>query len=452
MPPPPSYGGQSYGTKASSDIEIKCVGGHDLHIGLSWDFFHGMPAVDLDVQCVLLDSRATVVEAVYYNQTYAANGALTHSGDEKTGETHGEDEFINADLDKLDPNIKFVILVISCYKEGTFKNVETAHVVFKDNEKVLHQMAIGSLGAATSVIPGYIYRDENTWKFHGTRIRSNIGRNFQEIGDEMKNALAEIAPWLHDCPMLSYEKVFNMKKGDVVAIMTDALTFKLGLGWEAEGGCDLDGSCILMDKNNNIISTVMYNNLQAFGVIHSGDNTTGDGDGDDEIITVRLRELPADVCQLFFTVNMYSDGKTFRHNVYDAYVRMMCGNPLKVVAKFALSPDEGGEVSGRCLVFARLFCTPAGWKFEAIGKEAQGRTATSSKTVTAVKSAQPPAGGLIPCSSWSPNSQDVQADQNTNWNSLRLPPPTISAGRSNNRNNAVRNSGQQNGEECCVML
>ena len=35
---------------------------------------------------------------------------------------------------------------------------------------------------------------------------------------------------------------------------------------------------------------------------------------------------------------------------------MMCGNPLKVVAKFALSPDEGGEISGRCLVFARLFC------------------------------------------------------------------------------------------------
>jgi hypothetical protein len=52
----------------------------------------------------------------------------------------------------------------------------------------------------------------------------------------------------------------------------------------------------------------------------------------------------------------FSGGKTFNHDVYDAYVRMMCGNPLKVVAKFALSPDEGGEVSGRCLIFARLFC------------------------------------------------------------------------------------------------
>ena len=55
----------------------------------------------------------------------------------------------------------------------------------------------------------------------------------------------------------------------------------------------------------------------------------------------------------------YSSGKTFKRDVYDAYVRMMCGNPLKVVAKFALSPDEGGEVSGRCLVFARLFCNRA---------------------------------------------------------------------------------------------
>ena len=55
---------------------------------------------------------------------------------------------------------------------------------------------------------------------------------------------------------------------------------------------------------DNINSTVMYSNLKASGVIHSGDNTTGAGDGDDEIITVHLRELPSDVSQLFFTVNM----------------------------------------------------------------------------------------------------------------------------------------------------
>ena len=55
---------------------------------------------------------------------------------------------------------------------------------------------------------------------------------------------------------------------------------------------------------DNISSTVMYSNLKASGVIHSGDNTTGEGDGDDEIITVRLQKLPSDISQLFFTVNM----------------------------------------------------------------------------------------------------------------------------------------------------
>ena len=48
----------------------------------------------------------------------------------------------------------------------------------------------------------------------------------------------------------------------------------------------------------------MYSNLKASGVIHSGDNLTGEGDGDDEIITVRLQKLPSDISQLFFTVNM----------------------------------------------------------------------------------------------------------------------------------------------------
>ena len=45
-----------------------------------------------------------------------------------------------------------------------------------------------------------------------------------------------------------------MKKGDVVAIMTDALTFRLGLGWEAEGNIDLDASCLLLDENSKLFS------------------------------------------------------------------------------------------------------------------------------------------------------------------------------------------------------
>jgi tellurium resistance protein TerZ len=48
----------------------------------------------------------------------------------------------------------------------------------------------------------------------------------------------------------------------------------------------------------------MFDHLKEPGVVHSGDNLTGAGDGDDELITIRLTELPSDVCQLFFTVNM----------------------------------------------------------------------------------------------------------------------------------------------------
>ncbi len=113
----------------------------------------------------------------------------------------------------------------------------------------------------------------------------------------------------------------------------------MGLGWDAKksgggllkglfggGGSDaidLDASCILFDDNNKAVDTVYFGHLKSKdgSIVHTGDNRTGAGDGDDEQIIVDLDKVPANVKSLVFTVNSFT-GQTF-DSVENAYCRLV---------------------------------------------------------------------------------------------------------------------------------
>jgi tellurium resistance protein TerZ len=86
----------------------------------------------------------------------------------------------------------------------------------------------------------------------------------------------------------------------------------LGLGWDA--GCDLDAWCYLVGPNGESVDIVYFAKLRSTcdSVRHSGDNLTGEGEGDDEQIRVNVSAIPATVQHLFFVVQIYSQGRTFR--------------------------------------------------------------------------------------------------------------------------------------------
>jgi stress response protein SCP2 len=75
--------------------------GHDVELGLAWDFKQGAQPTDLDASAVLFDSVGMIRDACFYNKMSAANGSVRHSGDNRTGEGAGDDEFIGIDLDSL---------------------------------------------------------------------------------------------------------------------------------------------------------------------------------------------------------------------------------------------------------------------------------------------------------------------------------------------------------------
>ena len=110
----------------------------------------------------------------------------------------------------------------------------------------------------------------------------------------------------------------NLSKGQKISLEKEAPGLKkviIGLGWDTKNSdtgadFDLDASCVMLNSNGKLISDshfIFYNNLKSpdGSVIHTGDNLTGAGDGDDEQIKVDLAKVGADVSKIIFVVTIH---------------------------------------------------------------------------------------------------------------------------------------------------
>ncbi|MCU8071833.1 TerD family protein [Shewanella sp. SM32] len=172
------------------------------------------------------------------------------------------------------------------------------------------------------------------------------------------------------------------KGGNVSLTKTDPTMKKVlvGLGWDARStdgqDFDLDASAFLLGENGKVRSPedfVFYNNLRAAGgaIEHTGDNRTGDGDGDDESLKVNLDTLPVDVAKIVFVVTIH-DAATRCQNfgqVSGAFIRLVNEDSGKEIARFDLSEDASTETA---MLFAELYRHNGEWKFKAVGQGYKG--------------------------------------------------------------------------------
>lgn len=159
---------------------------------------------------------------------------------------------------------------------------------------------------------------------------------------------------------------------------------QFGLGWDplkkkkgffsgllGGGGdsIDLDAGCVLLDKTGKTVDTIWFRKLKSTcgAVVHQGDNLTGEGDGDDEVIAVDLTRLPSQVEFLAFTVNSFR-GQTF-NEVDNAFCRVV-DQAGKELARYQLT--EQGSHTG--IIIASLSRNNGNWDFTAQGKASAGRT------------------------------------------------------------------------------
>lgn len=184
----------------------------------------------------------------------------------------------------------------------------------------------------------------------------------------------------------------NLTKGQRVDLTKDGGLSKvfMGLGWTPEkkgffggaGKIDLDASCILFDENKQAVDNVWFRQLRSRdgSIQHSGDNRTGEGDGDDETIHVDLAKLPANVKTLVFVVNSFT-GQSFK-DVKDATCRLVDQASGKELCQFVLT-EKGDH---KAIIMASLYRHNGGWKMAALGDIASGQTvqdvqATASRLI-----------------------------------------------------------------------
>lgn len=158
---------------------------------------------------------------------------------------------------------------------------------------------------------------------------------------------------------------------------------RMGLGWDAVkkrglfGGrksqsIDLDASALLFDASANLVDAVWFRQLTSKdgSVQHTGDNLTGDGDGDDESILVDLTRLPSAVTQIVFTVNSFT-GQDFSQ-IENAFCRLVDATTQEELARYDLS----GSGRHNAQIMAKVSRGGHGgeWTMTAIGAIAGGRT------------------------------------------------------------------------------
>ena len=171
----------------------------------------------------------------------------------------------------------------------------------------------------------------------------------------------------------------SLSKGGNVSLTKEAPNLTavvVGLGWDARtttgADFDLDASALLTNDQGKVLSDqhfVFFNNLKSpdGSVEHTGDNLTGEGEGDDEVINVNLAGVPADVAKIVFPVSIY-DAESRQQSfgqVRNAYIRVVNQADNTELARYDLSEDASTETA---MVFGELYRNGAEWKFRAIGQ------------------------------------------------------------------------------------
>jgi tellurium resistance protein TerD len=171
----------------------------------------------------------------------------------------------------------------------------------------------------------------------------------------------------------------SLSKGGNVSLTKEAPGLQavvVGLGWDVRtttgAGFDLDASALMVGTNGKILSDshfIFFNNLTSpdGSVEHTGDNLTGEGEGDDEQIKVNLVGVPPEVDKIVVTVSIY-DAEARQQSfgqVRNAFIRVVNQADNREITRYDLTEDASTETA---MIFGELYRSASDWKFRAVGQ------------------------------------------------------------------------------------
>ncbi len=353
----------------------------------------------VDVSALLLTAQGRVrndADMVFYNQP-SGPGVAHRPG------SGGAPDTIALSLPAIPAEIDRIAVTASLDGSGpsTFGAAGSLVArVLDEGGTVLVEFAVPGLSTEKALLCVEVYRRAGGWKVRavGQGWASGLAGIATDFGITVDNAPTPVTPRT-DQPSTSAPPTgppaafapppgavvgrVNLDKGSVslrkqqtvslVKTGAPALrVIRMGLGWDPVkrgADVDLDASVIAFDVRGREVEKVWYGNLRGFGdaIVHSGDNLTGEGDGDDEQITLQLDRLPKDVGGLVFTVNSFR-GQRFTE-LKTAYCRLLDERGAELVRY-----DLGDAEAKTGVLMAKLVRETDGtWSMTALGEFHDGR-------------------------------------------------------------------------------
>ncbi|MFJ5517382.1 TerD family protein [Streptomyces griseoluteus] len=350
--------------------------------------------VRLDVSGLLLAADGKVRsddDFIFYNQP-AGPGVTYRSGGGSAPDS------ITVDTGAVPPDIEKIVVTASPDAAGqTFQGIEpTATIRDADGGAVVASFTPPGLGAETALVVVEIYRRNGQWKARavGQGYANGLAGIATDFGVTVEEPAQPVsappvprtppAPQAPPAPAPGAGKI-NLDKGRVSLQKNQTVSLvkggapllsrvQMGLGWEpAYRGkdIDLDASVIAYGPQRNAVDSCYFGKLSILNgaIKHSGDNLTGEGGGDDEVITVDLGRIPPEVTGLVFTVNSFS-GQKFTE-VAKAYCRLIDPTSGEELVRFDLTSAE--PQTG--VLMAKLIRQYSGeWEMTALGDFVKART------------------------------------------------------------------------------
>ncbi|MFJ9866616.1 TerD family protein [Streptomyces sp. NPDC101165] len=359
--------------------------------------------VRLDVSGLLLTGDGKVRsddDFIFYNQPAGPGVTYTSGGG-------AAPDAITVDTGAVPPDIEKIVVTASPDAAGqTFQGIEpTATIRDADGGSVLATFTPPQLGTETALVIVEIYRRNGQWKARAVGqgyanglagIATDFGVTVEEpaaapaaapAAPPAPAAQAPVAPPVPAAPPAPVPGAgkINLDKGRVSLQKNQTVSLvkggrpllsvvQMGLGWEPafhSKDIDLDASVIAYGPQRNAIDSCYFGKLTILNgaIRHSGDNLTGEGGGDDEVITVDLGRLPQEVTGLVFTVNSFS-GQKFTE-VAKAYCRLVDAATGEELVRFDLTNAE--PQTG--VMMAKLIRQFSGeWDMTAMGDFVKART------------------------------------------------------------------------------
>ena len=347
-----------------------------VQVGLGWDFTGG-ETFDLDASITGFDEKYNVIESIYFNNKRGLNNSVIHFGDNVTGEGEGDDEIIKVVLNKVPNRVRFLAVTINSYKNNSLIRAKSAYIRIYTSSYHIGKYVLNRTKDCIGLLLGVFERDpiQNIWYFRvmADPIRGNkVTLSYEDI----KTLLGSYSMANADSPSrinhpLPGEPLFEFNKW---IRLQNRFTY-VGLGWHIQSGqnYDLDASIMTFDKMNNLMEIIYHENLQSYNksIIHYGDNRTGLGEGDDEVLSIDFAKVDPNTFTMAVVINSFKGNSM--NFVLNAFVRLY--DTQKPIGVHIL--NNCPECVGLCMGLLRKD-TDGVWYFCAIKDIVSGIVCTQS--------------------------------------------------------------------------